>query len=86
MNELAKRRTGARSFLNVLKKACDYSHIPGFRLGLNTILGASTTDDLYVVWTPLCNFVDGLIGLDNWYNKKDQTNDDGDGEDVSPAL
>jgi hypothetical protein len=37
-----------------------------------------------MVWTPFCAFVDTLVEADNWYNKKDHTDDDAGGEDVEP--
>lgn len=77
-------RNGARSFLRLLDKACKLSHIPGFRAGLNTILGTTVTTNLYVVWTPLCTFIDNLVSIDNWFNQKDQVDDDAAGEDFEP--
>lgn len=79
-----KIRTGARTFLNVIARACKLSHIPGFRGGLNQILSVEVTDRFYMVWTPFCAFVDTLVEADNWYNKKDHTDDDAGGEDVEP--
>lgn len=77
-------RNGARTFLNLLAKACKLSRLPGFRLGADKILGSDTAGSFFVLWDPLCAFVDGLVGLDNWYNQKDYQNDDGDGEDGAP--
>jgi hypothetical protein len=74
-------RTGARSFLNAVQDACRFSRIPGFSNGLKAILGAEVYSDFLGVWTPLCEFVDSLIALDNWYNQKDPVDDDGQGED-----
>lgn len=76
-------RNGARTFLDVIAKACRLSHLPGFRLGLNQILGVEAANSLFAVWTPLCEAVDVLIAADNWYNKFDRANDDGAGEDVT---
>jgi hypothetical protein len=76
-------RTGARSFLNLLAKACKMTRIPGFATGLKTILGAEVYNDFLGVWTPLCTFVDSLIALDNWYNQLDPVDDDGQGEDTT---
>lgn len=78
------QRNGARTFLTVLAKACKLSHMPGFRAGLTTILGADAAADLYGFWTPLCTFVDSLIALDDWYNKRDATLPDTDGSEDGP--
>lgn len=66
-------RNGARTFLEVMKKACQLSHLPGFRSGMNNILGADAGSAFFAVWEPLCAFVDILISTDDWYNKKDNT-------------
>lgn len=76
-------RNGARTFLNIMAKACKLSHLPGFRAGVNRILGSDTAGSFFVLWDPLCAFVDGLVGLDNWYNQFDRQNDDSDGEDTA---
>jgi hypothetical protein len=76
-------RNGARTFLSILAKACKLSHLPGFRAGLTGILGAEDATAFFTVWLPLCQFVDLLIGLDDWYNKKDATSpSDTGGEDI----
>lgn len=73
---------GARTFLSVSQKACRLSRLPGFRIGLNNILGTSEATSLLAVWEPFCAAIDALVAADNWYNKRDQINDDGAGEDV----
>lgn len=66
-------RNGARTYLNVIQKACQLSRLPGFLNGLRAILGTDNANQLIVLWEPLCTFVDTLIALDDWYNKKDAT-------------
>lgn len=78
-------RNGARSFLDLAQKMCKLSRIPGFRAGLNAIVGADAALALFNTWEPFCLVVDGLIGLDNWYNKQDYVNDDAAGEDIAPV-
>lgn len=78
-------RNGARTFLNVIAKACQLSRIPGFRTGLNGILGTTKAAELMTVWEPLCALVDTLIAADNYYNQVDRQDDDGTGEDTTPA-
>lgn len=73
---------GARSILDLLAKACKMSHMPGFRAGLTAILGGDVVTDFYVVWTPLCAFVDTLIAADNWYNRVDAVEEVAGTEDV----
>lgn len=78
-------RNGARTFLNVIAKACQLSRIPGFKVGLNKILGTSQADALMAVWEPLCALVDTLIAADNYFNQVDRQDDDGAGEDTAGA-
>lgn len=79
-------RNGARSFLNLMAKACKVSKMAGFRSGLNAILGEPTATEFFALWDPLCSFVDVLIGLDNWYNQIDTADDDEEGEDFVPGA
>lgn len=76
-------RNGARTYLDVIAKACKLSRLPGFRTGLRQILGTTDADALFAVWEPLCLFVDFLLSTDDWYNKRDATlPDNTDGEDA----
>lgn len=79
-------RNGARSFLNLMAKACKLSKTPGFRSGLSTILGEPEATNFFALWDPMCSFVDTLIGLDNWYNQIDTEDADTDGEDFVPGA
>jgi hypothetical protein len=78
-------RNGARTYLDVVAKACKLSHFPGFRSGLRTILGPEDADSLYVLWTPFCDFVEALVATDNWYNRKDAVDESpgAEGEDLT---
>ena len=78
-------RSGARSFLNILARACRLSRIPGFRVGVQNILGTADAASLFAVWDPLCAVVDLLIGADNWYNQIDYAQETTGSEDVPPA-
>jgi len=60
--------------------------MPGFRAGLNKILGAPETSALLALWEPFCAAIDLGIALDNWYNKRDYVNDDAEGEDTDPGI
>jgi hypothetical protein len=75
-------RNGARTFLTIISHACKLSHIPGFVLGLRTILGTDPADTLYALWTPLCSFVEVLIASDNYFNKVDYVEEEVGSEDV----
>jgi selenocysteine lyase/cysteine desulfurase len=75
-------RNGARSFLNLIAKACKMSRLPGFRSGLAVILGPDEYSSLVSVWEPFCAVVDILIATDNWYNQIDYTVDVVGGEDI----
>lgn len=81
---MGAKRNGARTFLDVVAKACKLSHLPGFRAGLSAILGADAASDLYGFWTPFCTFVESLMSIDDWYNKRDATLPDGDGSEDGP--
>lgn len=70
---MAGQRSGARTFLEVAKKACQLSHIPGFRAGLRRIIGAAPADELWGFWEPFCQYVESLIALDDYFNKRDAT-------------
>lgn len=75
-------RNGARTFLNVVHKACKLSHLAGFRQGISQILGEPTATNLLGLWDPFCAAVEALVGLDNWYNQKDYHVDTAGNEDV----
>ena len=78
-------RNGARTFLNLMGKACQLSKLPGFRGGVRKILGDENATAFFALWDPTCSFIDGLIGLDNWYNQIDATSELPDTEDVTLA-
>lgn len=75
-------RNGARTALNLLHKVCKLSHLPGFRSGLNSILGVDDTDSFYIAWTPLCNFIELLVANDNFYNQIDYVEEEAGSEDI----
>lgn len=79
-------RTGARTFLNVMSKACKLTRIPGFQNGLFQILGSEQATAVLALWNPLCALIDTLIATDNWYNQIDTVNDDGTGEDAAVGI
>ncbi len=74
-------RNGARTYLNLVAKACRLSHLPGFRVGVFNILGTTQASDLFALWDPLCSFVDALVGADNWFNQADTTSEATGSED-----
>lgn len=79
-------RNGARSFLNILHKACQLSHLPGFRSGLTAILGSTDADAIYILWTPLCQVVEGLVAADNFFNQIDYQPDHTGDEDLDGGI
>jgi hypothetical protein len=81
---MGKTRNGARTFLFLLQQACKMSHLAGFRNGLTTILGPDAASDLYGFWTPLCEFVESIIALDDYFNRRDATLPDTDGSEDGP--
>lgn len=77
-------RNGARTFLNVLQKACKLSHLPGFQNGMRVILGTDAATGILELWNPLCVLVEQIISLDDWFNKKDATLPDQAGSEDAP--
>lgn len=78
-------RNGARTYLDVIAKACRLSRLPGFRSGLNAILGPGNAGDLFAAWEPFCAIVDALIAGDDYFNRKDHVDSDGPGEDTEAS-
>ena len=78
---MGRIRNGARSALKLLADVCKLSRIPGFRGGVQQILGTENATTFFSLWDPLCAFIDLLIGADNWFNQIDADDDDGTGED-----
>lgn len=66
-----RTRTGARSFLNLLKKVCKLFRHPGFTLGLTAILGPVKADDLISSFLPVCTFIENQMSLDPGFNAID---------------
>ena len=81
---MAKTRTGARTFLFLMQRACRLSHTAGFRTGLTQILGPDAATDFYTLWTPACTMLESIIALDDYFNKRDATLPDTDGSEDSP--
>lgn len=78
-------RNGARTFLDLMAKACRMSHLPGFRTALEQILGTDAYVVFLAAWEPLCVLVDGLIASDDWFNQKDRSSpSEPGGEDIPP--
>jgi hypothetical protein len=75
-------RNGARSYLDVIQKACKLSRLPGFRTGLTRILGTGNSAALFDAWEPFCLIVDGIIAGDDYFNRKDHIDTDSSGEDT----
>lgn len=80
---MGTQRNGARTLLELIAKACKLSRLPGFRSGMAAILGNDVATEFLGFWDPLCLYVDSLIALDNYFNKKDAT-DEGESEDGIP--
>jgi hypothetical protein len=80
-----KIRTGARTYLRIIQKACRLSHISGFRTGVSDIIGPTNATALFELWDPFCTFVDILVAGDNWFNQIDARDDASGFEDVGPA-
>jgi hypothetical protein len=77
-------RNGARSFLNVIQKACKLSRLPGFHNGIIRILGPEDGASILAGWEPFCAVVDALIAADDFFNKRDATFPDSPDSEDSP--
>lgn len=82
---MGQLRNGARTFLDMTAKICKLSRTPGFRTGMNSILGVEVAEPLLAAFEPFCALVDAAIATDNYFNQVDRQDDDGTGEDGSPA-
>lgn len=76
-------RNGARTSLDLLKKVCQLSHLPGFVQGVRAIIGEPETTELLAAWATVCTIVEALIAADNFYNRIDFVQEQEDTEDIS---
>jgi hypothetical protein len=70
---MAKQRTGAREWSNIILKACRLSHNPGFKPALDAILGEIGASDVWGPWTGFCLAFETIVANDDFFNKKDAT-------------
>lgn len=82
---MGAQRNGARLTLELIAKCCKLSRLPGFRTGIANILGGDVATTFFSFWDPLCLYVDSLIALDNWFNKKDASEESAESEDGVPV-
>lgn len=75
-------RNGARTALNLLAKICKLSRLPGFRLGMSTILGEDTWATFSVPFDALCAATDALIAADDFFNQVDYAEETPGSEDI----
>lgn len=81
---MGSQRNGARGALNLIAKACKLSRTPGWRVGIQGILGTTEAANFFAVWDPFCAVVDLLIGADNYFNQIDfQDEVPGNSEDIT---
>ena len=76
---------GARSVLNLMRKICRLSHTPGFRPAIISIIGGTEATEFFLLFDPLCVFVEVLIASDNWFNQIDFVPDASGAEDIGPS-
>jgi len=70
---MAKQRTGAREWSNLILKACKLSHNAGFKPALESILGELGVDDIWTLWLAFCGAFEVLVAADDFFNRKDAT-------------
>jgi hypothetical protein len=79
---MPKVRTGARSALNLIRKACQLSTTPGFRTGVLTILGPGDGGDFLAAWDTFCLVFNPIVGNDDWFNQIDYLPEESGTEDI----
>lgn len=81
---MGTRRNGARTHLDLAKRVCELSRLPGFRAGIIEILGDGSTAYLSA-FDIFCVAVDALIAADNFYNRIDTAEEVANSEDITFA-
>jgi hypothetical protein len=77
------QRTGARTVLKLLKKACELSVTPGFRTGIANIVGPTQATAFFGYWDPFCSFIGLLVSGDNFFNQIDTVPEETGDEDIA---
>lgn len=80
---MARTRTGARSYLELLRKVCKLFRHPGFTTGLINILGEAEGNGLIEAFLPVCAIVEVLLATDNYYNRVDTVAEFSGDEDIT---
>ena len=68
---MGQKRNGSSSWVKLILIACRMSHMPGFKAGLNQMVGVTAADNFYSLWTPLCEAIEVYQATDDWAFKKD---------------
>jgi len=76
---MAKSRTGAPLWAQIIKKACKLSHTNGWVQGVNALLGADAADIL-AAWNVFCLLFETFLGEDDWPLEIDYTTPLGPGD------
>lgn len=74
---------GARSVLNLLRKACQLTHRAGFRQGIINILGSEVATDFFSAWDVACPIIEAIVSADNYFNKVDKRAEHTGDEDLA---
>lgn len=77
---------GARSVLNLLRKACKLTHKVGFRQAIINILGPETATDFFAIWDVACPIIEAIVSADNYFNKIDKVAEHTGDEDLTPLI
>lgn len=81
MASVTRSRTGARTFLDIMVKACRLSHMPAFTAGITLIMGETNGLALLNLWYPICAFIETLVAADDFFNQVDAGSQGDGGED-----
>lgn len=80
---MARKRTGARSFLDGAKELCRFYRMPFFQVGLIAILGELNADEVNSAFIPFCTLVENLVEADDMYNRIDARAEQPGDEDLN---
>lgn len=78
------KRNGAATWVKYIQLACKLSHLPGFKGGLDRMIGVTNSDNFYSLWTPLCEAIELYTATDDWPFKKDVSGGEPQDIDLGP--
>lgn len=80
---MARKRTGASSFLLAVRAACRFSHFPQFWQGMAQVIGADAVTIWKPLWEAFCAAVEAYMDSDDHPFQIDYTG--GEEQDITEA-